>query len=218
MRGRIRNEAVEWNSSKFEIRGVLTKTSGRVLQMTQKTTPKKSVADEPRFAQAVQNYEAGLRAMQEHKFDKAKTHFQKVLAGPSKELADRATVYLSACNQQTDRTVNQFKSPEEHYDYAISLMNVGDYVSAREHLDKLSKQAPKADYVAYGLAALDCLTGHVEDSLRHLDDAIRANPGLRFQARNDSDFQNLVEDPRFTELLYPDPGAELPSPDADEDR
>jgi hypothetical protein len=59
----------------------------------------------------------------------------------------------------------------------------------------------------------------VEDSLRHLNDAIRLNPGLRFQARNDSDFQNLVEDPRFTELLYPDPGAELPAAvDADEDR
>ena len=31
--------------------------------------------------------------------------------------------------------------------------------------------------------------------------------------RNDSDFQNLAEDPRFTELLYPDPGAEaVPEP------
>jgi len=87
-------------------------------------------------------------------------------------------------------------------------MNVGDYVGAREHLEKLSKQAPKADFVAYGLAALDCLTGHVEDSLRHLDEAIQINPSLRFQARNDSDFQNLAEDPRFTEMLYPDPGAE----------
>ncbi|MGD0180678.1 MAG: hypothetical protein ABSC15_12760 [Terriglobales bacterium] len=187
--------------------------------MAQKTTPKKSVGDDPRFAQAVQNYEAGLRAMQEHKFDKAKAYLQKVISGGSKELADRALVHLSACNQQTERAVTQFKNPEEHYDYAISLMNIGDYVSAREHLDKLSKQAPKADYVAYGLAALDCLTGHVEDSLRHLDEAIRLNPGLRFQARNDSDFQNLAEDPRFTELLYPDPGAELPSPaDGDEDR
>jgi hypothetical protein len=35
------------------------------------------------------------------------------------------------------------------------------------------------------------------------------NAQLRFQARNDSDFQNLAEDPRFTELLYPDPGSEL---------
>lgn len=178
--------------------------------MAQKPTPKKSVADDPRFTQAVQNYEAGLRAMQEHKFEKAKGHLQKVVGGPSKELADRATVHLSTCNQHLERVTTQFKSPEEHYDYAISLINVGDYVSAREHLEKLSKQVPKADYVAYGLAALDCLTGHVEDSLRHLDEAIRLNPGLRFQARNDSDFQNLVEDPRFTELLYPDPGAELP--------
>jgi len=179
--------------------------------MAQKTSPKKSLGDDPRFAQAVQNYEAGLRAMQEHKFDKAKGFFQKVVSGSSKELGDRANVHLNTCNQHTERATTQFKSTEEHYDYAVSLMNLGDYVSAREHLEKLSKQVPKADYVAYGLAALDCLTGHVEDSLRHLDEAIRLNSALRFQARNDSDFQNLSEDPRFTELLYPDPGAEFPS-------
>ncbi len=177
--------------------------------MAQKTNPKKSRSDDPSFAEAVQNYEAGLRFLQEHKFEKAKTSLQKVLAGGAKELADRATVHLSACNQQLERTTSQFKSPEEHYDYAVSLLNLGDYVGAREHLDTLAKQVPKADYVSYGMAALNCLTGHVEDSLRNLDQAIRINPALRFQARNDSDFQNLVEDPRFTELLYPDPGEEL---------
>lgn len=178
--------------------------------MAQKTTPKKKVADDPAFAQAVQNYEAGLRALQEHKFDKAKALFQKALTGPSKEVADRAHVHLHTCDQQLEKVTIQFKTVEEHYDYAISLMNVGDYVGCREHLERLAKQSPKADYVSYGLAALDCLTGHVEDSLRHLDEAIRLNPTLRFQARNDGDFQNLSEDPRFTELLYPDPGAELP--------
>jgi tetratricopeptide (TPR) repeat protein len=176
--------------------------------MAQKPTPKKSVADDPRIAQAVQNYETGLRALQEHKFDKAKAHFQKVIGGPSKELADRANVHLNTCNQHLEKVTYQFKTSEEHFDYAVSLMNLGDYVQAREHLEKLQKQSPTADYVVYGLAALDCMTGHVEDSLRNLDEAIRLNPTLRFQARNDSDFQNLSEDPRFTELLYPDPGAE----------
>ena len=203
------SEKVKLSSSKLNKKEALTKSTGRILQMAQKTPAKKSVGDDPRFAQAVQNYEAGLRALQEHKFEKAKAALQKVIAGANKELADRAAVHLSACNQHLDRVTNQFKSPEEHYDYAISLMNVGDYVMAREHLEKLSKQVPKADYVSYGLAALGCLTGHVEESLRHLDSAIRLNPALRFQARNDSDFQNLAEDPRFTELLYPDPGAEL---------
>jgi hypothetical protein len=80
-------------------------------------------------------------------------------------------------------------------------------------MDKLVKQSPKTDFVIYGLAALDCLTGHVEDSLRRLDEALRLNATLRYQARNDTDFHNLAEDPRFTELLYPDPGGDLPSPE-----
>src|SRR5438270_3141185 len=180
--------------------------------MAQKTTAKKTVAEDPRYLQALQSYESGFRAMQEHKYDKAKPHFQKVISGPVKELNDRATVNLNICNQHLERsTATQFKTPEEHFDYAVSLMNVGDYVTAREHLDKLLKQNAKADFVIYGLAALDCLTGHIEDSLRRLDEALRLNAQLRFQARNDSDFQNLAEDPRFTELLYPDPGAELGS-------
>lgn len=184
--------------------------------MAQKANPKKSaVADDPRIAQALQNYESGLRALQEHKFEKAKPLFEKVLAGPSREFTDRAAIHLSICNQHLERsTTQQFKSVEEHYDYAVSLMNVGDYVTAREHIEKLLKQSSKTDFVVYGLAALDCLTGHLENSLKHLDEALRLNPSLRFQARNDSDFHNLAEDPRFTELLYPDPGADLDEPES----
>jgi tetratricopeptide (TPR) repeat protein len=184
--------------------------------MAQKPTAKKPMAEDPRYTQALQSYEAGLRAMQEHKYDKAKPHFQKVVAGGVRELIDRASVHLNTCNQHLDRSsATQFKTSEEHFDYAVSLMNVGDYVTAREHLEKLLKQNSKSDYVIYGLAALDCLTGHVEDSLRRLDEALRLNAQLRFQARNDSDFQNLAEDPRFTELLYPDPGGDLDSSDGD---
>jgi tetratricopeptide (TPR) repeat protein len=185
--------------------------------MAQKSsTAKHTLVSDPQLAQLLQSYEAGLRAMQEHKYDKAKALLQKVVAGTNRELADRAAVHMTACNQQLERGATQFKTAEEHYDFVVSLINLGDYVSAREHLDKLSKQVPKADYVAYGLAALDCLTGHVEESLKNLARAVSLNPTLRFQARNDSDFQNLSEDPRFTELLYPDPGGEMPLPSEEE--
>ena len=176
--------------------------------MPLKITPKKPAAEDPRHTQAVQSYESGLRALQEHKFEKAKGHLQKVLSGPNKSLVDRAQVHILTCEKHLEEPSLQFKSSEEHYDYAVSLINTGDYVTAREHLDKLLKQNPKSEFVLYGLAALNCLTGHVEESLKTLGDAIQAKPALRFQARNDTDFQNLAEDPRFTELLYPDPGAE----------
>src|SRR5271165_2575861 len=58
------------------------------------------LADDPRFAQAVQNYEAGLKALQAHKYDRAKSFFEKVVGGPSPELADRASVHLHSCDQQ----------------------------------------------------------------------------------------------------------------------
>jgi tetratricopeptide (TPR) repeat protein len=166
------------------------------------------VWDDPRFSQAVQNYEAGLKALQAHKYDKAKAYFEKVVATQSPELADRALVHLASCNQQMSRASNTFKSSEEQYDYAVSLMNLGDYVTARENFEQLTRNSPKLDFIWYGMAALNCLTGRFPEAISNLGEAIRLNPANRYQARNDSDFKNLADDPRFTELLYPDTSAE----------
>ncbi len=166
------------------------------------------VGDDPRFTHTVQNYEAGLKALQIHKYDKAKACFEKVLAGPSPELADRAAVHLSSCNQQMSKVTTSFKTPEEQFDYAVSLMNMGDYVTARENFDTLTNKFPKLDFIWYGTAALNCLTGRFPEAISNLNEAIRLNPANRYQARNDSDFKNLADDPRFTELLYPDTSGE----------
>ena len=184
--------------------------------MALKVAPKQKITEDPRHVQAVQSYESGLRALQERKFDKAKGHLQKVLAGPNKSLVDRAQVHILTCDKYLDTPALQFKTTEEHYDYAVSLINAGDYVAAREHLEKLLKEDSKAEFVLYGLAALHCLTGHIDESLKMLNEAIQIKPSLRFQARNDTDFQNLAEDPRFTELLYPDPGSAEVEPEEEE--
>ena len=168
------------------------------------------LSDDPRFAQAVQNYEAGLKALQAHKYDRAKAFFEKVVAGPSPELADRASVHLATCHQQLNRVSSSFKTPEEQFDYAVSLMNMGEYVGARENLEALSRKFPKRDFIWYGMAALNCLTGRFPEALANLNEAIRLNPANRFQARNDTDFKGMADDPRFTELLYPDISAESP--------
>ena len=157
-----------------------------------------------RFAQTLQGYEQGLRLLQTQKFDKAKLLFEKVIESGISELADRAKVHVNICNQQLEHIQNTFQTAEEHYDFAVSLMNLGDFVTAREHLEGLSTQRPTLDFVWYGLAVLECLTGRTTESLQHLGEAIRLNPGTRFQARNDSDFRNMADDPRFTELLYPE--------------
>ena len=203
---------VKRSASKSKKTKPVAKKSKRGAAAHHEPPRKLSLADDPRYSQAVGNYQAGLKAMQERKFERAKALLQKVVEGASRELGDRALVHLNTCNQQLARGGTSFKTSEEHYDYAVALMNQGDYEDARTHLEKILKQNAKADFAIYGLAVLDCLQGRVEDALRHLDQAIRLNPAHRIHARNDTDFQNLADDPRFTELLYPEPGSDSMSP------
>jgi len=162
------------------------------------------VEDKKAFQLSLLSYEQALKALQAQKFEKAKPLLEKVVATGPKDLADRARMHLSICDQQLTKATNRFNSVEEHYDFAVSLMNMGDFLTAREHLEKIANQSPKLHFIWYGLAALECLTGHTNESLQHLAEAIKLNPRVRFQARNDSDFKNMSDDPRFTELLYPE--------------
>jgi tetratricopeptide (TPR) repeat protein len=199
-------QKVKGSSSKSNNNRAVTKMSAKSKAPVPKALPKTAVKPDPRYTQAVQNFEAGMKALQGQKFDKAKAILEKVLEGPSRELADRARMYLNVCNQQLTKSTTSFKTSEEHYDYAVALLNGGNYVDARTHLEKILKQNAKADYAVYGLAVLDCLTNRTEEALRNLQQAIKMNPNNRFQARNDSDFKAMADDPRFTELIYPEPG------------
>jgi tetratricopeptide (TPR) repeat protein len=154
--------------------------------------------------QIVAQYEAALRLMQEGKYDKAHAAFDKMLAAGAGELSERARMYSNACALQMTKGKNSFSSCEEHYDYAVSLLNDGHYEDAREQFQQILKENEKADYAFYGLAVLASMTGDSHHCLEHLTEAIRQNPRNRIQARADSDFQDMADDPRFTELLYPE--------------
>lgn len=142
--------------------------------------------------------------MQEGKFDKALPAFEKLLAADPGDLADRIRMYISACAAQTSKDKTSFASAEEQYDYAVSLLNDGHYEDAREQFESILKQNGGTDYAFYGLAVLSSITGDSDSCLQHLTEAIRLNMRNRIQARSDSDFQDMTDDPRFTELLYPE--------------
>jgi tetratricopeptide (TPR) repeat protein len=163
-----------------------------------------SPADDPARAEILAGYEAAVRLMQEGKFEKARTAFEKLLAAGAGNLADRVRMYINASTAQLSRAQSDFSNHEERYDYAVSLLNDGNYEDAREQFQQILKEKGEADYAFYGLAALASMTGDSQTCLEHLTEAIRLNPRNRIQARSDSDFQDMADDPRFTELLYPE--------------
>lgn len=153
---------------------------------------------------AMNDYQAGLQWMQQGKFEKARVVFQKLVDSGPRELLERARVYLVACERNARESKLTFGNTGEQYDYAVSLLNTGYYEEARDQFQDILKKDASADYAHYGLAVLQSMTGQAEDCLDHLARAIELNSQNRIQARSDSDFQDMADDPRFTELLYPE--------------
>ena len=156
--------------------------------------------------QTLAQYEAALRLLQEGKFEKAHAAFSQMLAAAPPDLAERIRMYINACLQQQagKASAAKFATPEERYDYAVSLLNEGLYDDARAQLKQIVSANAQADYAFYGLAVLASMTGDSQTCLEQLTEAIRLSPQNRIQARADSDFQDMADDPRFTELLYPE--------------
>jgi len=160
---------------------------------------------DPRVQAQLKTYDEALSLFHQQKFAKAKQELEKVLEGPSKELIDRAGMHLRISEQRMKPTAEQNpKTAEEHYQRGVAMMNIGRWDDARESLLKARKAAPKADHIHYALAALDCLTGEADSAMANLKVAIQLRSENRYHARNDEDFAFLQEDPRFTELLYPE--------------
>lgn len=155
-------------------------------------------------AEILKQYQAAVTFMQQGNYTAAHPALEALLKAAPPEFMDRIRMYLAACIAQATKADATFSSPEEKYDYAISLLNDGQYEDAREHLQQILDRNSDADYAFYGLALLASMTGDTQNCLERLTEAIRLNRLYRIQARADSDFQDMADDPRFTELLYPE--------------
>lgn len=182
-----------------QAKSALASSSKRTRTLAGQVVPPADVAR----MQALATYESALQLLHAGKYDKAHAAFNLMLENAPPELRDRIRMYISTCLSQISKGKTTFSTHEERFDYAISLLNHGHYDDAREHFEEISRN-PKADYAFYGLAVLASMTGDSDSCLAHLARAIDENPRNRIQARADSDFQDMADDPRFTELLYPD--------------
>jgi tetratricopeptide (TPR) repeat protein len=167
-------------------------------------TAAKSGSSSAANSAALQQYQAAVQLLQQGKFDKALAAFEKLLPTAPFEIVERCRMYAQTCQRQINKSGLAFGTPEERYDYAISQLNGGYFEEAGEQLRGIISDYADADYAYYGLALLDAITGRAQSCLDNLAKAIELNPKNRLQARSDNDFQNMVDDPRFTELLYPE--------------
>ena len=162
------------------------------------------IVEDPRTKLAREQYETAVKLLGSHKYQKAVAMFEKVLAGPSAELAERARIHLSICRQRMETKVLTLKTSEDHYNYAVAQTNTGKLNEAEEHLAKAMKLTPRMGHLHYLLAMVRALRGDIEGALTNLRQAIDLDPGNRHLAKQDREFHPLYEDPRFADLVYPE--------------
>lgn len=180
------------------------RTASQIRKKTARAAGKSDGRERTGAEPVFQHYQSAVQLLQQGKYEKALGILEKLLPEAPVEIQDRCRMYIATCRRQMDKASLSFQTPEEHYDYAISLLNTGYFEEAREQFNNILTAHPEADYSFYGLAVLESITGHAQDCLENLARAIELNPKNRLQARADNDFQNMVDDPRFTELLYPE--------------
>lgn len=164
------------------------------------------VGPSKQFAGAVTALEAGIKLMYAEDFAKAVKAFNKVVADypDEPEILASAKARIQACEkklQEKARTV--YRTPDDHYNVAVAMMNRGDLDSAMTHLQSALKLAPKADHILYAIAAANALQGNRDQALHYLKQSIHHRAENRFQAVQDNDFAVLAEEQAFKDLVTP---------------
>ncbi|MDH4069479.1 MAG: DUF1028 domain-containing protein [Ignavibacteria bacterium] len=94
----------------------------------------------------------------------------------------------------------QYAMMNYSWNEAWTLFKAGDAVASLPLMEQTAHIAPENPEVWYDLAVIRLAAGSRRDALQALERALSLNPGLRRQARGDSDLSSLQGENRFKEL------------------
>jgi tetratricopeptide (TPR) repeat protein len=155
---------------------------------------------------AIHAYEASIKLMHAEEYERAIKGFREIAAQhhDEPEIQERARVLMHAAEkklQEKSRMV--LRSADDHYNMGIAELNRRQLDAAMQHLQHALKLTPKGDHVLYAMAVVNALKGNRDDALSNLKQAVQYRPENRFLAARDNDFETLIEDPEFKQLVTP---------------
>jgi tetratricopeptide (TPR) repeat protein len=149
-------------------------------------------------------FEKGMRMFHARQFRQARDMFQAAQTGADRAVAHRAELHARICERRLQASGVELSTPEDHYNYAVALINSRELATAQKHLRVALEADPAADHVLYAMAACQGLAGDYEGAYDNLKRAIDLQPRNRLAARQDPDFAVIADHPAIARLLYPD--------------
>jgi hypothetical protein len=90
---------------------------------------------------------------------------------------------------------------QEEWDPVQPLYEAGEYAEAADRGRELLAEHPEHPGLYYNVACCESLAGRKEDAIGHLRTAIGLFEELRSMAQQDSDFDQIRDEPAFKELF-----------------
>ena len=176
-------------------------------QPTPPPPPPPLAAPKPPAPDAVLGFERGMSELQKHNYPAAKITFQGLLDNFPSEgfLTDRARVYLQLADRELQRRPASSGTVEERLTAATAALNNNDDAEAGRLAESAFKDDRSADLAVYLMAIVAARQGRTGDALAHIKLAIEINPDSRIQARQDEEFDILLELDEFHTLTEAPP-------------
>lgn len=152
-------------------------------------------------------FDRAIALFHARKYAAARDLFGAASGGPAREIAHSARLRAQMCARRIEKFEPALSTPEEHYNYAVALINARKLQEAERHLQQAVAHAPGADHIHYALALCRGLAGDAQGAYHHLRRAIEIHGRNRAAARNDPDFAAIGKVSPVFELLYPERAA-----------
>ena len=163
-----------------------------------------AAAQSAKIPDQLEAFETAIRLFHARKFREARERFLTSMGGADRGIAHKAELHVKMCDRRLEEQALVLQTADEHYDYAITLINERKLPMARQHLLKGLEQQPEADHIYYALALCDGLSGDLQSACDNLKRAIEIQPRNRIAARQDADFASIANQPPLDRLLYPE--------------
>jgi tetratricopeptide (TPR) repeat protein len=155
--------------------------------------------------QQAELFDRAMKVLQAANYGVARGLFEQAASGPVGPMAHSARLHAAMCTRRLAAASEPaLRTPDEHYDYAVALINERRFAQAESHLAEAMAKMPDADHIHYALALCRGLAGDLRSAYRHLRRAIEIQPRNRTAARNDPDFAAIARLSPLFELLYPE--------------
>jgi tetratricopeptide (TPR) repeat protein len=151
-------------------------------------------------------FSAAMKCFTGGDYAKALALFEQAADGPQLSVNESARMYGRMCRQRLGAEMVDPRSAEDHYNYAVTLLNAQRPAEARGQLEQAVARQPLPHYL-YALALTEGLLGAIADAARDLRRAIEADPAVRSTARRDADFAPLLQHPEIREILVGEPAS-----------